>query len=227
MLRHHPSFPDPELAPAEDALNCIRVLTRVLPYIYEVDSLHEWEERIFWGARKKLTRKATLSAEVLFDGTEAPQAPDKPARRDDKYEDAKPLGEELIDVLVDLLFCADFTIFPTGTSKISYAIWQNGIGCNKPVRSSRELECNRAEILRLLLTLTSKGMYMSANMLPVVGVKAVTYIATCPDKQVVLSMLCSLLNTVSKACSLPWALLTEAPSLSDTTPSGGRSHTTN
>jgi hypothetical protein len=29
------------------------------------------------------------------------------------------------------------------------------------------------------------------------GVKAITYIATCPDKQVVLSVLCSLLNTVS------------------------------
>lgn len=39
-------------------------------------------------------------------------------------------------------------------------------------------------------------MYMSANLLPVLGVKAITYIATCPDKQVVLSVLCSLLNTV-------------------------------
>jgi hypothetical protein len=29
------------------------------------------------------------------------------------------------------------------------------------------------------------------------GVKAITYIATCSDKQVVLSVLCSLLNTVS------------------------------
>lgn len=35
------------------------------------------------------------------------------------------------------------------------------------------------------------------DTLPVQGVKAITYIATCPDKQVVLSVLCSLLNTVS------------------------------
>lgn len=40
-------------------------------------------------------------------------------------------------------------------------------------------------------------MYMSANILPVHGVKAITYIANCPDKQVVLSVLCSLLNTAS------------------------------
>ena len=36
-----------------------------------------------------------------------------------------------------------------------------------------------------------------ADTLPVQGVKAITYIATCSDKQVVLSLLCSLLNTVS------------------------------
>ena len=41
-------------------------------------------------------------------------------------------------------------------------------------------------------------MYMSASLLPVQGVKAITYISACPDKQVVLSVLCSLLNTVSR-----------------------------
>lgn len=38
-------------------------------------------------------------------------------------------------------------------------------------------------------------------MLPVKGVKAITYIATCPDKQIVLTVLCSLLNTVSSLSS--------------------------
>lgn len=46
---------------------------------------------------------------------------------------------------------------------------------------------------------------MSANLLPVQGVKAITYIATCPDKQVVLSLLCSLLNTVRFYVSCNWA----------------------
>lgn len=41
-------------------------------------------------------------------------------------------------------------------------------------------------------------MYTTANMLPVVGVRALSYIVTCPDKQIVLSVLCSLLNTVSR-----------------------------
>lgn len=197
MLRNHPSFPDPDLAPEQDALNCVRVLTRVLPYLYESDSLHEWEDRIFWGSRKKLTRKASISPDVLFDDTEASQH--KELAPDEKYEDAKPLAEELIDTLIDLLFFGGFTIPVTGKNKVSYAIWQSGVGCNTPVGTSKEFESNRCEILRLLLTLTSKSMYMSANMLPVVGIKAITYITTCPEKQVVLSVLCSLLNTVSLA----------------------------
>lgn len=53
ILRHHPSFPDPEIAPEQDALNCIRILTRILPYIYESDRLVEWEEKFFWGVRRK------------------------------------------------------------------------------------------------------------------------------------------------------------------------------
>jgi len=34
------------------------------------------------------------------------------------------------------------------------------------------------------------------DILPVKGVKALTYMTTCPDKQLVLSLLCSQINTV-------------------------------
>lgn len=157
--------------------------------------MQEWEDKFFWGARRKRTRKATLQAEVLFDDRE-----DERVRNpEEEFEDVKPLAEELIDTLIDMLFFAEFTLprSSTGKNKVSYAIWQSGVGCNTPIATSKEFESNRSEILRLLLTLTSKSMYMSANLLPVTGIKAITYIATCPDKQVVLSVLCSLLNTVS------------------------------
>jgi hypothetical protein len=82
--------------------------------------------------------------------------------RANEYEDVKPLAEELIDTLLDLLFYADFTIpkLPTAKGKISYSIWQSGVGCNTSMGSSKELESNRCEILRLLLTVTGKAMYM-------------------------------------------------------------------
>ncbi|KAI9829670.1 MAG: hypothetical protein M1819_006041 [Sarea resinae] len=206
ILRNHPSFPDPELAPDRDALNCIRILTRLLPFIYEADHLEEWEERFFWGKRRKRSRKAQIAqSEVLFDDAQPDGNP--PARNPDEgFEEVKPLAEELIDTLTDLLFFSDFTLprAHAGKSKVSYAIWQSGVGCNTPVASTKEFENNRCEILRLLLTLTSKSMYLPANTLPVQGVKAITYIATCPDKQVVLSMLCSLLNTTLRYNPANW-----------------------
>ncbi|KAL1632627.1 hypothetical protein SLS56_003526 [Neofusicoccum ribis] len=186
VLRNHPSFPDPELAPERDALNCIRVLTRLLPYIYEADHLEAWEDKFFWGARRKRSRRSQLSrSEVLFDGANTDDAPKENVP---DFEEAKPLAEELIDTLIDLLFFADFTLpkGQPGKGKVTYAIWQSGVGCNTPVGTSKEFENNRTEILRLLLTLASKSMYMSPNILPVKGVKAVTYITTCPDKQITL-----------------------------------------
>jgi len=202
VLRNHPSFPDPELAPERDALNCIRVLTRLLPFLYEEDRLGQWEDTFFWAARRKRSRRGQLRSEVIFDEADPEQTP---TQQEPEFETAKPLAEEIIDTLIDLLFFSDFTLpkVTTGKSKVSYAIWQSGVGCNTPVASTKEFESNRTEILRLLLTFASKSMYMSAAVLPVTGVKAITYIATCPDKQTVLSMLCSLLNTVGTSTTRP------------------------
>lgn len=198
ILRHHPSFPASELAPERDALNCIRILTRILPYLYEADNLQAWEDQFFWGTRRKRTRRSAIANEVLFDGAQEERQETKlPA---DEFEDAKPLAEEIIDTLIDLLFFSDFSVprQPHDKPRVTYAIWQSGVGCNAAVPTTKEFESNRCEILRLLLTLASKSMYMSPNLLPTMGTKALTYICTCPDKQVVLSVLCSLLNTVSR-----------------------------
>ncbi|KXX81369.1 Protein HID1 [Madurella mycetomatis] len=202
MLRHHPSFPDPELAPDREALNCIRILTRVLPFIYEKESLQEWEERFFWSSRRRRTRKSSIANEVLFDGGQDGQTR-APA---DEFEDAKPLAEELIDTLLDLLFFSDLTVPKAlhGKPKVTYAIWQSGVGCNASIPTTREHESNRCEILRLLLTLAGQSMYLSPSVLPQQGTRALTYLCTCSDKQVVLSVLCSLLNTTLKYNPASW-----------------------
>jgi hypothetical protein len=212
ILRHHPSFPDPEIAPERDALNCVRVLTRILPFVYEKESLAPWEETFFWGQRRKRTRKSAIASEILFDETTTPanlygedgeeyEQEELEARQrttTEEYEDAKPLAEELIDTLVDLLFYSDLTVpkQPHGKPKVTYSIWQSGVGCNASIPTKKEHESNRCEILRLLLTLAGQSMYMSPNVLPQKGTRALTHMCTCLDKQVVLSVLCSLLNTV-------------------------------
>jgi High-temperature-induced dauer-formation protein len=107
-----------------------------------------------------------LAAEVLFDDTHREE---RQEAAEDDFEDAKPLAEELIDTLIDLLFFADFTLPKpvTGKNKVTYAIWQSGVGCNTPVGTSKEFESNRCEILRLLLTLTSKVSYTSSLLVSI------------------------------------------------------------
>lgn len=213
VLKNHPSFPDPDLAPDRDALNCIRILTRVLPFVYEAEHLEEWEEKFFWARRKKKTRQAQVASQVLFDEAQTEERRNQGSPGQNDVEEVKPLAEELIDTLMDLLFYANFTIpkLPSAEGKVSYSIWQSGVGCNSAMGSNRELENNRCEIIRLLLTLTGKAMYTplgrfrppgrctladGLGLLPVQGVRTISYIATCPDKQPVLTLLCSLLNTV-------------------------------
>ena len=204
-LQRHKSFPSDEVAPARQALNCIRVLTRILPFLYEADHLEVWEEKFFWTKRRRrVSSGQKLKSEVLFEESQVNDLPK--AEEEDSYEDVRPLGEELIDNLIDLLFYVRFTLPPNekAKGKITYAIWEKGVGCTTPMTSSKEIENNRTEILRLVLTLSSKSLYMPAHFLPVKGVKALTYITTCPDKQLVLSLLCSQLNTTMNYNPSSW-----------------------
>lgn len=102
---------------------------------------------------------------VIFDEAQGDEEDVRNKTGEDEQEDTKPLAEELIDTLLDLLFYTGFTIpkLATTKTKVSYAIWQSGVGCNTAMISTKEHESNRVEILRLLLTLTSKSMYMSPS----------------------------------------------------------------
>jgi len=164
ILKNHPSFPDPELAPDRDALNCLRVLTRVLPFLFEEEALEDWEERFFWGKRRKKSRRAQIATEVIFDEAQTGDL-QSPRREEQDYEEVKPLAEELLDTLVDLLFFTGFTIpkLPNTNSKVTYSIWQSGVGCNTAMATTKDHESNRCEVLRLLLTITSKSMYMPSS----------------------------------------------------------------
>ena len=189
VLRHLPAFPDPDLAPAKEALNCVRVITRILPFLYEVEHLESWEDKFFWQRRKKHSKNEPHNRpEVLFDGSNSDGLKEKEdGTEDETIEYTKPLGEELVDTLIDLLFYIGFTLphAERSKSKVTYAIWQNGVGSVTPMQSTKEIENNRTEILRLLLTLSSKSLYLPPR----------TYRATSP-----VSSLKSLIRVRSRAC---------------------------
>ena len=145
-LRNHRAFPHPDYAPEKHALNCIRVLTRVIPFLYEADHLEPWREKTFWQKRQRLRKnvKQARKSEILFDESRLDGDP-RPEDEEPQYEELRALGEELIDTLVDLLFYLDFTLPPNDISKtkVTYSIWQSGVGCNTAMSSTSQIEGNR------------------------------------------------------------------------------------
>ncbi|XP_041362386.1 protein HID1-like [Gigantopelta aegis] len=125
----------------QTVLNCVRLLTRILPYIFEDP---DWRG-FFW---------STL-----------------PGHGEDAETESPPLAQSLLNALSDLLFCPDFTVStnrkqgpdnPEDMLSIDSCeyIWEAGVGfAHSPPHSSYQ-EQNRTDILKLLLTCFSESMYL-------------------------------------------------------------------
>ncbi|KAJ3063831.1 hypothetical protein HK102_008374, partial [Quaeritorhiza haematococci] len=184
--------PDAPIPTKEDilqVLNCIRILTRILPYIFETQS-DEFEERLFWSSSP-------------VGGTESEGAEQQEQQKDD------PLGALLVKAVIKLLFSRTFTLpdVVSETPGIHYVIWYQGIGASVAPPSSKELAQARTETLRLLLTLLSRTMYCPPASVLRSQNKYAHVIATGLEKKAVLSLLCSLLNTVVNYDPVGWALI--------------------
>ncbi|KAK2820107.1 hypothetical protein Q5P01_023066 [Channa striata] len=128
-------------------LNCTRLLTRILPYIFE-DA--DWRG-FFWSTVPGAGR----------------------GRLDDDGEDdeARPLAESLLLAIADLLFCPDFTVqshkknSPDTVEDIQSIdsceyIWEAGVGFAHSPPLNYVHDLNRTELLKLLLTCFSEAMYL-------------------------------------------------------------------
>ena len=219
-------FADPHQPIAPEVLNCVRILTRLLPYIYEADHLAVWEQQFFWRPRKpqQIWNSKQNRLDTPFDGLHPGKRYGEDAA---EQEIGPPLGEQLVDLLVRYMFFPNFTLpkrlDPEGLPllKPQYNIWQSGIGCRQSVGMAKENEKNAAEVSRLLLTLSSRQLYiqsrksicatrqrarswlndceanlMTKEIVAEMDTKALTYLTTQCDRQVSLSLICSLMNTV-------------------------------
>jgi hypothetical protein len=154
---------------SKKVLNCVRLLTRIIPLIFELDN-QDVENEIFWN--------------------------------DDQ------LGAILSKSVIRLLFRRGFTIPPSNKEeKVEFIIWNKGIGALTAPPASKDELITRIEVLRLLLTLLSKGMYLpgSSNFMEN---RWVYEIACLQDKKSVLGLLCSLLNT---SIDFPYLVCTYDP----------------
>ncbi|KAG0359998.1 hypothetical protein BGZ54_009742 [Gamsiella multidivaricata] len=225
-LCESPEFLTPQ-AHALQVLNCVRVLTRIFPFVFESDDFMDWEERYFWTSRT-VKRKHPSSIEQLAAPSNRPTTESEvrltSPSSESEYHRSHPLpkiefleleeeplpshGQRLIKVLLDLLFTSGFTL-PTALetkSRVSYVIWETGVGSSKPIGTSKELDDNRTEILRLLLVLFSRSMYISPIAITSTENRWIDTVMTGSDRQTTLAILCSLINSALKYNPSGWGL---------------------
>ncbi|CAO1431655.1 unnamed protein product [Diamesa hyperborea] len=124
-------------------LNCVRLLTRILPYIFEDN---EWKD-FFWSSL--------------------------PSASTDKEDASSiPLAQSLMNAICDLLFCPEFTVTANASRKSGpdkaeelanidscEYIWEAGVGFAHSLPKNSQMEGRRCELLKLLLCCCSETMY--------------------------------------------------------------------
>lgn len=182
-----PSLSEENAPSGTMALNCIRTLTRIMPYIYESDESRRWEEATFSNMHDGAFYESITQGASSYMNSDL------------------TLVEQVVSTLLDLLFYTGFTLaWPDSDvssqrrAQCSYGLWQSGIACDTSVFTSKELESKRTEILRLLLTLESKSIYVSPGEYIDYDVHVVQCVVRHHDKRRIQSLLCSLFNTIIK-----------------------------
>ncbi|XP_035468004.2 protein HID1b isoform X1 [Scophthalmus maximus] len=165
-------------------LNCTRLLTRVLPYIFE-DA--DWRG-FFWSTVPGAGRAGRLDA------------------NGDGDDEARPLAESLLLAVANLLFCPDFTVQSHKKSSQDAAedvlsidsceyIWEAGVGFAQSPPLNFVHDLNRTELLKLLLTCFSEAMYLPPSSDSKSLNPWVTFFCSAENRQA-LPLFTSLLNVV-------------------------------
>uniref|UniRef100_A0AAY4ARC6 Uncharacterized protein n=1 Tax=Denticeps clupeoides TaxID=299321 RepID=A0AAY4ARC6_9TELE len=159
------------------ALNCCRILTRILPYIFEDP---DWRG-FFWSTVPGAGRAGV---------------------DDDDDDGARPLAESLLLAIADLLFCPDFTVQShkrggpdMHTLDSCEYIWEAGVGFAQSPPLNYIHDLNRTELLRLLLTCFSEAMYLPPSSDNNVLNPWVTFFCSTENRHA-LPLFTSLLNVV-------------------------------
>ncbi|CAG8640195.1 11015_t:CDS:10 [Rhizophagus irregularis] len=205
-------------------LNCIRILTRLIPFIFESEEMADWEEKFFWTpqTRKLKKNRKTETGGESQNSLEQNEAANENLAKEsgqesqtqdtdiERIETIPPLGERLLSTIIDLLFLAGFTLPANlandSSSRIIYVNWETGVGSTLPIGSSKENDSNKTETLRLLLAFISKSMYMSGATYMGKENKWIKHLVLKTERKVVLALLCSLLNTAVKYNPAGWGV---------------------
>ncbi|KAL0567513.1 hypothetical protein V5O48_014481 [Marasmius crinis-equi] len=131
-----------ERNPTKEVLNCLRVLQRVLPVVFELEGeTTVFDSEVFWKSEEVDEDESQGTAETSEtpqfviddeedsdDGATTPSEPQPPQTPKEKKKKKLPsLGERLFSALIDLMFCCGFTLpmkIQKDHHKINYVIWR-------------------------------------------------------------------------------------------------------
>lgn len=154
---------DDQQATNKEILNCMRILTRVMPFAYDAPHLKEWLQLFLWRSRRPVIfHGKERDRYKVLDGLDPKK--EYPLEDSSKTID-QPLGETILDLVVKYCFFPGFTIprrqDEDGNPVLDTAIrvWTSGIGNSRPQGSTKENERNQQETSRLLICLMSQVMY--------------------------------------------------------------------
>ena len=160
-----------ERSTTKELLNCVRVLQRVLPVIFENEALAAFEDELFWKRQPAPPPTTSIEPEepqFVIDDEDDDQSPAAAASQTPKPSEEGPpllpsLAEKLIGALVDLLFCCGFTLpakLQVDHYKINYVIWYI------PRRSSYPLSVKTPVSSHMLRNFREKGVGSTAAITP-------------------------------------------------------------
>lgn len=166
------------------ALNCARILARLLPYLFDKDAATDsnLEDRLFWPL-------------------------DEPLERTSGFQ----LIEAVLNMLfwqgLTLPVISDRETRPDQSHTVYFSIWNIGIGASAAPPASKEHISARTELLQLLLVLLARVIYVKPADLLTNNKDRWTQSLEKLEKRKVLTMLCSLLNTALSWDPVGYALL--------------------
>ncbi|EDK43175.1 hypothetical protein LELG_01353 [Lodderomyces elongisporus NRRL YB-4239] len=170
----------------QTVLVCIRLLVRVLPRIFEMETYHIGFEPRIWKQEFEPSQLDSLDTNLH------------------ENEVTGDLATNLLMSLLDLLFTKGFTISLHTKRKggVNLTVWEPGIAYNgKFLTPNLIIDSNRAEVLKLITVLCSSSLYVSPVDVVSTGNKFLTTLVAITPKVKLLTLFASLTNLVCRSTS--------------------------
>ncbi|KAI8391567.1 high-temperature-induced dauer-formation protein-domain-containing protein [Radiomyces spectabilis] len=192
----------PEKFPSQHLLNCCRVMARIMPFIFEDTDSQEWETSFFWtpvAAGQKSDPQIEKEGDADVENSSASKSVEQSVTR----------GQRLLSLTVRCLFLSGFTLpasLTTKESRTAYVIWEPGVGSSVSVGNEQQHLLHRIEVLRLLIVLLSKSIYVLPDEQMSFDNPWLSYVIKNMDRKTVLVLLCSLMNTACQYDPVGWGV---------------------